>query len=74
VQIRPRAIEHATLAVFFKRDLDAMRAQMIERCAVVVVCNRKGMLPPINLPSGMTRPLNPRATRVRQTLLRGEGR
>jgi hypothetical protein len=44
VKIRARAVEHATLPVLLKRDLEAMSAQMSQCSRVLVVCDGEGMM------------------------------
>jgi len=44
VEIGARGVEDDTLPVFLEGDLDAMSTQMVERCLVLVVRNREGMM------------------------------
>src|ERR1700730_1028994 len=44
MEIGARAVEHAALPVLLEGYLDAMSAQMIESCFVLVVRNREGMM------------------------------
>src|SRR5712691_1221640 len=44
VKIGARTVEHAALPVLFKRDLDPMSAQMVERCFVLVMCDDEGVM------------------------------